>query len=101
MFLAALGYVYGSFGKRDKAEQQLRNLRALSRQRYVDPLNVAKVYIGLGDRPQALAWLEKAEQAGSSLLSDAGLDPAYDSLLSEPRFRALLQRRGVAASQPY
>lgn len=67
-------------------------MRQLARRRYVDPLPFATLTIGLGEKDQALAWLEKAYEARSSWLIWLGVDPVYDPLRSDPRFQALLRR---------
>ena len=53
------------------------------------PYNLATVYIGLGQKEQALTFLEKAYAERSLLLMNIGTDPEFDSLHSEPRFAAL------------
>jgi len=53
------------------------------------------VNIGLGDKDQAFAWLEKAYQARSGNMSYLGWDPFYESLRSDPRFLNLLERTGL------
>jgi hypothetical protein len=59
-------------------------------------LSVAVIYAGLGDREQALTFLEKACDARgmSGLLVNA--DPRYYALRSEPRFQQLLRRMHLA-----
>jgi hypothetical protein len=50
------------------------------------------VYLGLGDKRQALEWLEKAYQDRSELLIFLNVSPVFDSLHSDPRFQSLLRR---------
>jgi TolB-like protein/Tfp pilus assembly protein PilF len=52
--LGALGHVYASSGRRAEAQKVLAELKDLSRHRYVPPFSVALVYVGLGDKSQAL-----------------------------------------------
>ena len=52
-------------------------------------------YVGLGDKEQAFAWLEKAEQERSLGLFFLKTDPLMDPLRSDPRFRTLLKRIGL------
>ncbi len=54
------------------------------------PYNLATVYIGLGQKEQALASLEKAYADRSLLLMFVGVDPEFESLHSDPRFAALV-----------
>jgi hypothetical protein len=56
----------------------------------VPPYNLATVYAGLGQKEQALTALERAYADRSLLLMNIGTDPEFESLRSEPRFRAVL-----------
>jgi hypothetical protein len=90
-----LGFVYGSAGMRGEALNVLERLTALSKDRYVSPLNMALVYVGLGEKEQALEKLEKAYTARDSLLAYLGTWPVFDSVRSEPRFKELLHKMGL------
>ena len=59
--------------------------------------NIALVYIGLGDRDQAMIRLDKAYQArfNPSIL----LRPAWDPLRSDARFQDLLRRIGLPQAE--
>jgi serine/threonine protein kinase/tetratricopeptide (TPR) repeat protein len=58
--LGFLGYLYGRLGRKDEALRQLEALDELAAKgRYVSPVNRSFVYIGLDDKDQAIAWLEK------------------------------------------
>ena len=83
-----LGYAYALVGRKADAHDILRTLEAGS-QDHVRALAVARVYTGLGDRNQAIAWLKKAiEQHDVNLY--IGSDPVYAPLHSDPQFRSLL-----------
>jgi len=60
------------------------------------PRIIAWVYVGLGDKDQALAWLEKAYAQHSNELTTMKVCPVYDPLRSDPRFQDLLRRLGLA-----
>ena len=55
-----------------------------------------RLYVGLGDKEQALAWLEKAyaEHSGFQVMS-LKVEPILDSLRLDPRFSDLLRRLGL------
>jgi Flp pilus assembly protein TadD len=93
--LAELGCAYAVSGNRNEAEQSLKELKDASKQSYVPPYDFARVYNGLGDRQQALTFLEKAYEERSMLLTNLPTDPAWDSLRSEPRFKELLRKMGL------
>jgi len=92
--ISLTGYVMALSGERERARGVLEELRRLSGQRYVPPYNLAMVYHGLGDREEALAWLERAYEERDVLLTFAAVDPKWDNLRQVPRFQALLRRVG-------
>lgn len=71
--VAIWGNVLGQAGKRRQALLVLKQLKALSKERYVFPLGFAYVYAGLGDKAQAFAWLEKAYGTQSRCFSRSGI----------------------------
>ena len=92
---AVLAHAYATSGRKHEAEQILKQLKDRSRQSYVPAYNFAEIYIGLGDKEQALALLEKAYADRSMLLTFLKVDPEFDSLRSDPRFKDLLRRLGL------
>lgn len=58
--LAGLGFVYAKAGDKDKAGRVLEDLAELSKQRYVCGYSVGVIYAALGEKEQALDWLDKA-----------------------------------------
>ncbi len=90
--LACLGYCHATSGQHARAKEHLDALTELAGHRYVAPVNLALVYIGLGDKEQAFTWLEKARDDHSQWLSEIRVDPAFDPLRSDPRFADLLRR---------
>ena len=93
--LASLGHVYAMAGRRDEAQKVLAELQAMSKQRYIPPYLIAKVYAGLGDKDQAFAWLERAFEDRYFLLVWLNSEPQFDSLRSDPRYRDLMRRIGL------
>jgi tetratricopeptide (TPR) repeat protein len=92
---AELGHAYAVSGKEGKAEEILKQLKERSKQSYVPAYNFAEIYIGLGDKEQALSSLEKAYVDRSMLLTFLKVDPELDSLHSDPRFKDLVRRVGL------
>ena len=91
-YISSLGYAYAVSGDRAKAEQVLRDLEELAKQRYVSPANRAAVYLGLGEKEKALDWLEKAYEDRDPIFWWINGDQLYDSLRGAPRFEALVQK---------
>ena len=94
--LAYLAYVYGRSGRQAQAQHALDQLLVLSRQQDFDLMKLAWAYIGMGNKEQALACLEKAYSQHANGLTSLKVDPLYDPLRGEARFQALLQRVGLA-----
>ena len=93
-YLAFLGHTYAVSGQGSKAQKILTELKERSKQRYVPPYDMALIYAGLGEKEQALAWLEKAYEDRSCSLITIGAWKQFDSLRSETRFRDLVRRIG-------
>jgi serine/threonine-protein kinase len=91
-YVSSLAYACAVSGDRAKAEQILRELEQLAKQRYVSPANRASVYLGLGENEKALDWLEKAYEDRDPIFWWINGDQLYDSVRNEPRFQALLQK---------
>jgi hypothetical protein len=78
---------------RDAAVRILDDLKNRSRDTLSNAPEIALVYVGLDDKNQAMAWLEKAyaERFNPGVL----MRPAFDPLRSDPRFEDLLRRIGL------
>ena len=93
---AWLGYAYAASGDRTNALATIDELKAKSLRGYVPPFNLAIVHLGLGDRARALDLLEKADGSDSQWLIYIGGDRIFDPLRSDPRFAALMRKKGFA-----
>ena len=76
----------------------LNELLSTSHSQYVSPVHLGMICAGLGDNEAALKWLEKAYDGGVATLSGVMIDPQFQSLRTNPRFRKLLQRMGLAGA---
>lgn len=90
-----LGYAYAVSGNRTEAEKIIADLKALWPGRTHAALDLAAVFSGLGDKGNALYWLEKAEKAHVNDLIGIGQDPHFVEVRSDQRFQALVQRVGA------
>ncbi|MBK9315814.1 MAG: protein kinase [Acidobacteria bacterium] len=57
---------------------------------------IARMYARLGDKEQALVWLEKAVEGRYFYIVAINVDPDWDILRADPRFVALVKRVGFA-----
>jgi tetratricopeptide (TPR) repeat protein len=83
-------------GRREEADEILTRLEDESRQHYVRSEVMAMGYAAMGDLDRAFACLERAFQARSAGLIYLHVDPGYEPLQNDPRFRALTQRIGLS-----
>ncbi len=90
--LSTLGWAYGEAGQTAKAREILQRLQTTAKSRFVSPLDLAMVAVGLNDRDLAFAQLERAFELRDPNLPFIGVDITYDSIRDDPRFRDLLKR---------
>ena len=94
--LAKLGHGYALAGLRDDAQAILKQLLTSARQKHVSPYDIAMIHVGLGQIDQAFACLESAYEQRSLWLGYLKVEPQLDALRSDPRFRRMLDRLGLA-----
>jgi len=97
---ADLGRVFGLMGEREAATSILKELDDLSKQQYISPVNLAKVYVGIGEKENGMSQLERAVEERSIKLPYLLLDPAVDSLRDDPRFASVRRRAGLPDITP-
>ncbi|HWC18000.1 MAG TPA: winged helix-turn-helix domain-containing protein [Terriglobales bacterium] len=93
--LGGMGYTYAVWGRRAEALKILEELKELSKQKFVSPYYIAKVYVGLGEKDLAFSWLQKAVADRSIPLPGLKTDEELSSLRSDPRYHELLNRIGL------
>jgi hypothetical protein len=70
----------------------LEDLQQRAKKRHVTPYWIGMVYIGLGEKAEALRWLEKAYEERSVWMCFIKMDPTLEPLRAEPRFQALMRK---------
>ena len=90
--LSSLASVYGLAGKNREALELINELKESTQQGHISGFIFAEAYLGLGERDQALTWLERAYEDRDETMVYIKADPRWDALRSEPRFQALLRR---------
>ena len=93
---SSLAYVYGRAGRRRESEHALAQLLEVNRLQATDPATISWAYLGLGEKEEAVVWLERAYAQHSNVLATLGVEPGYDPLRGDPRFQALMRRVGLA-----
>jgi serine/threonine-protein kinase len=97
-YLAALGHVYATSGQRREALRLLDDLETRSKTRYISPLDLATVRLGLGETDSALALVSRAVRVHDGGLVFLAVDPRYEPLHRDPRYQCLLRRIGFPDS---
>ena len=90
-----LGHALAVSGASLEARKVVHQMQSLRQRRYVPASFIAVVYVGLDDHDQAFEWLEKA-YTERSLHAWVLPDPRLDPIRSDPRFRSILRRMGLA-----
>jgi serine/threonine protein kinase/tetratricopeptide (TPR) repeat protein len=91
--ISCRAYAHAMLGERSDALRILNELKAKSKQEPVLAFSFAIIYLGLREKDQAFAWLEKTYEDRNFLaLSSLRLDPLWDPLRSDQRFVDLMRR---------
>jgi TolB-like protein/Tfp pilus assembly protein PilF len=85
--LLEYAYIQALSGNKTEARKTMEDVQ--SRNGSFSPYDMATICAALGNKPQALAWIEKAIQQHSIDAEWIGADPKMDVLRNEQRFRAL------------
>jgi TolB-like protein/DNA-binding winged helix-turn-helix (wHTH) protein len=96
-FDSNLGYAYAVSGRKKEASKILDDLESRRIQNPSVDADIALIYVGLGDRDEAMARLDSAFE--SRFKASILLRPAFDPLRSDARFQDLLHRIGLLKSK--
>ncbi|HEX5234654.1 MAG TPA: tetratricopeptide repeat protein [Silvibacterium sp.] len=94
MYLAALGHVYGASGKVARAAEVLGKLEQLAGERYVSPLDLGIVCIGLERIDAAFEYLSVALEQRVMRLTELAM-PMFKRLRGDPRYDEIVGRVGL------
>ena len=97
LLLARLGGYYAMLDQPDRARDLIEQATELSPIPIEVAFSVATTYEQLGQREQALQWLETAVQRGYSLPRIEN-DPTLRSLRTDPRYREIVQQHNTIPS---
>jgi TolB-like protein/Flp pilus assembly protein TadD len=92
--MAGLGHLYGQMGRKADALQILQRFDAMKAKGFVSAYGSALVSVGLGDRQQTLAWLQRAYDERSNWMVWLLKDPRWDRMRGDPAFEAIVERVG-------
>ena len=90
--LGVLGYALAKSGRREEADEVLRELLERHRRGYIAPTSLATLYAGLGDTAQTFAWLRRAlEGHDPFLIYNYVNDPVMGPFRRDQRGQAILR----------
>ncbi|MFL5612470.1 MAG: BTAD domain-containing putative transcriptional regulator [Gemmatimonadaceae bacterium] len=92
---AFVGHAYARAGRTAEAKAILEELLNARRESYVSPIAIGAVYIGLGDKQNAITWLERAYEEHDGGLVLLGSFPLWAPLHGEPGYQSLRKRLGL------
>jgi eukaryotic-like serine/threonine-protein kinase len=94
----AAAHAYAMAGQTQEARRRLDALCDARSTRYTEPYGIALVHAALGERVEALRWLEHGYQDHSFWVAAwSNVDPRLDVLRDDPQFRDLLRRLGLGS----
>ena len=91
--LAEIAHVNAALGRKNEAVKTLNEMTEVAKRRYVQAYAFSLVYAALGQKDEALRWLERSyeDRAGADL-AFIRVDPFLAPLRGEPRFEALADK---------
>ena len=92
---AALGRTHALSGKRALALAALRKLDAMAKHRYVSPFEFAAIRFALGQTDRGFRWLNKACEHRAFDVLALNVDPRFEPLKDDSRFRGVLRQIGL------
>ena len=93
--VAVLGWAYARAGQVEEATKILEELRQRAQSAYVSPVLYAQLVLGLGEKNEALDYLDQARRVRAADLVWLKVRPAFDDLREEPRFIRLCKEIGL------
>lgn len=91
----ALAHAYARAGRTSVARSILAEMKINNGGRYSASPMIARIYLGLEEIDEAFEWLHKGIEERSYWIVFLKMDPVYDEIRSDPRFRELLLLAGL------
>ena len=93
--LSATGYAYARKGQRSEAGEVIGRIKEIGKTQYVSNLLVAGIYTALGSKEEAFAALERSIEHRDFAVARLKVDPRFDALRDDPRYKVLLKRMNL------
>lgn len=95
VMMAGLGHAYAVSGRTQEAEDMLTKLSGMTERGGLNPNYFAQIYKAMGDFDRAFEWYERSYAARYPLMIYLTVDPVFDVLRGDPRFKELVKRVGL------
>src|SRR6266481_4018693 len=83
-------------GYKGVLQRWLDGLTEISKHGYISSYSIAQAYMRMGEQEKTFGWLEKAYEEHDSGLVSLAVEPMFDTVRSDPRFRDILRRMKLA-----
>ncbi len=94
--LGVLALAYARAGQREEALKIVSELKQVGAKRgSIQTFPFVWAYVGLGDKEQAFAWLERSYRERRDRMVSLNVDPLLDPIRSDARFHDLVRRVGL------
>jgi predicted Zn-dependent protease len=93
--LQVAGIANAKQNRRQEAEKIISKFREIEKTQYIVSYFVASIYVSLGEPDKAFVELNKAFEKHDLWLRWMKVDPHFDSLHNDPRYKDLLKRMGL------
>ena len=93
--LATLGRAFAATGQRELATAEIRRLEERAARGIGVGCDLALIHVALGDRDRALDAVERGLRDGSQMTCFLNLEPGFDPIRNDPRFRAVSRAVGL------
>ncbi|MFH6770089.1 hypothetical protein V8G56_15165 [Gaetbulibacter aquiaggeris] len=86
-----IGCVLARAGLKKEALEQLIILKS-SKLKYIDPVSIGLLYMGLGDKDLAMQYFEQGYETHAHWMIYLKRAPPFDTMRGDPRFEKLIQK---------
>jgi tetratricopeptide (TPR) repeat protein len=93
--LSSLAHALATAGKLEEAAAILDELGERAKKNYVSAYDIALVYAGMDEADQSFDWLQKAFEEHTGWLNFLNVEPRFDRLRLDPRFKQQLEKVGL------
>jgi len=90
-----LAFTYIMMGERDKGLKLFEDVLKRSKGEYLSPWRLAAFYFALGEDDQGFMFLNKAYEEQDFMISLIKVDPLFDGIRLDPRYKALLKKMNL------